>query len=193
MMPQNALSATAVQAPLVEPANSITTPLIDVEMGGAGLADVSAGLRDRLWTARYEAGEVIVSADGVPDTVLFNRPGIVELSLAFDQSMNPFVAFTDAGGSAYWWFDTQLGQQVISAYLPAGSVNLRCTMDDKRVSQLSNNDIILAYMRGGSLYYRQQRDRFGVEYLLEPAAGGQLVNVGMNVGNRLQFRLTPGV
>lgn len=191
MLPNGVLSAEPVPATFLEPVNTSSDPLIDVEMGGVALSDPSAGLQLKLWTARYEAGEVIVSATGVPDTVLFQRAGITELALAFDQNMRPFVAFTDAGGSAFWWYDTQQAAQVFSAYLPAGSTNLRCTMDDKRPGQSGNSDIILAYIRNNALFYRQQRDRFETEYLLASSVNAHLVNVGMNTANRLQFHLRP--
>jgi hypothetical protein len=44
-------------------------------------------------------------------------------------------------------------------------------------------------MRGTSLYYRQQRDRYEVEYLLKTGLNAKLVRVGMNKGYRLQFML----
>lgn len=191
MIPGNALSSETFQNRFVEFTNDPSTPLIDVEIGGTAIGDPEAGLQVQLWTARYEAPNIILSADTVDDSVLFSRAGITELSLAFDQAMRPFVAFTDAGGSAYWWYDPVEEAQVISPYLPAGSVNLRCTLDDKRILNQGNSDIILAYMRAGDLYFRQQRDRYLTEYLLKTAAGSRLVNIGMNAGNRLQFRLQP--
>lgn len=165
--------------------------LADYEMGGVGISDSSLGLRVQLWTLRYEGGVAILSADNTPDTVLFTRPGIEQIALAFDNNMAPFVAFQDAGGAAYWWFDPLQSEHVFSGYLPTGSHDPRCTLDDKRDLQQSSRDIILAYLRGGNLYYRQQRDRYTVERLLTDEHDLQmLVAVGMNRKNSLQFMAT---
>jgi hypothetical protein len=63
----------------------------------------------------------------------------------------------------------------------------KCSLDDKRQLQVSRSDIILAYIREGALYARQQRDRFDTEYLLKSDVGGYLRRIGMNVQQRFQF------
>jgi hypothetical protein len=129
-----------------------------------------------------------VAAPGVPQIVVFNAIGVTELSLAFDQNMRPFVAFTQLGQAKFRWYDTVLGANRITD-LNVNDYSPRCTMDDKREMQtsLGSNDIILAYMRAGSLYYRQQRDRYENEYLLMANVNAQFLRVGMNRGKRLQF------
>jgi len=62
----------------------------------------------------------------------------------------------------------------------------KLTMDDKRESQSASNDIIFAYVKSGSLYYRQQRDRFQTEYFLRSGVA-KLKKIGMNDKLRLQF------
>ena len=71
-----------------------------------------------------------------------------------------------------------------------GAVNPRVTLDDKRRGQTSSSDVILAYLRAGSLYYRQQRDRYLTEYLLtaNPPCGG-LATLCMSTGGRLHLAL----
>ena len=74
--------------------------------------------------------------------------------------------------------------------LSEGDQYLRCCLDDKRQSATAqgNNDIILAYVRAGKLYYRQQRDRYEVEYLLaEEIPAKVLTRIGMSKNYRLQF------
>lgn len=161
--------------------------LVDYEVGGVGVSDTSAGLLVKLWTARYEDGDVLLSADGVPETVLFSRPGITQIALAFDTNMAPFIAFQDAGGVAYWWFDPSQSQHVIGPYLPAGCNSPRCTLDDKRYLTDATRDIILAYLRDGALCYRQQRDNYGIERVLNDGGYLGLVAVAMNRKNSLQF------
>jgi len=169
-----------------------TDLLVDYEQGGVALQDASQGLRVQMWTLRYEDGDFLLSAENVPETVLFSRPGVEQVGLAFDNNMSPFVAFQDAGGIAYWSFDTGQQQFVISDYLPAGSHSPRCTLDEKRELLDSWRDIILAYLRDGNLYYRQQRDNYGTERLLESGNFIDLVAVGKNRKNSLQFLVMEG-
>lgn len=190
MLPGNALSTITAPAQLIEPVNAAATPLIDVGMGGIGLADASVGLLYQLWTLRYEAPDVVVSAPEVPDTVLFSRAGITELALAFDQNMRAFVAFVQDGQARFWWYDSNLSAQTFTD-LPADAKNPRSCMDEKRAALRSDSDIILAYTRGTGLYYRQQRERFQTERLLADPCGGKLVSIGMSKALRLQFKLRP--
>lgn len=164
-------------------------PLTDYERGGEALSDSSQGLDVQLWTLRYENDQAIISGESVPDTVLFTRPGITQIALAFDTNMAPFVAFEDGGGVAYWWFDPQESEHVFAPYLPAGVSHPRCTLDDIRYLTDSTRDIILAYLRGGDLYYRQQRDNYAVERLLsDDGPYTALIAVGMNRKMCLQFQ-----
>lgn len=191
MIPNNQLTPTPLPTAFIDGAGTLTGPLVDTEMGGVGLNNPSQGSQVQMWDIKYVGNDVIVSAPNTADTVLFIYAGITELSLAFDQNMNPFVAFTDAIGSRYWWYDSVAGGYVFSAYLPSTVKNLRCTLDDKRSQITGSDDIILAYMNGTSLCYRQQRDRFATEYVLKTNAGSALFAVGMNVNYRLQFVLHP--
>lgn len=191
MLPGNGfLSQVPYPAPFSEVQNSRSNLLIDVEMAGIALNDPGAGLQYQLWTLRYEAPDVIVSAPEAPDSVLFSRNGITELALAFDQNMRPFAAFVQDGKARFWWYDTRAGKQVFTD-LPNDAKTPKACMDDKRYNQRAISDIILAYTRGTGLYYRQQRDFFETERLLADPCGGSLSKIGLNDGLRLQFELRP--
>ena len=77
--------------------------------------------------------------------------------------------------------------------LPSGSVSPRITLDDARSFNGANSDVILGYVRAGIVRYRQQRDRFTVEYTPPIGAGGQpafagsLRHISMNSRLRLEF------
>lgn len=191
MIPEERLSSTAVPADFIAPDDADPpNALVDYELGGVALNDASGGLQDRVWTLRAEGdtGRVYVGAPGVGESLVFTALGITELSLAFDQNMRPFIAFVQNGRAKYRWFDTVIGENRISDLDPADETP-RCCMDDKRGNQtsLGTNDIILAYVRGGDLYYRQQRDRFETERLLYEGVPGRLLRVGMHKQYRLQF------
>lgn len=186
MIPAGGLSTTPQPALFLERVNSTLQPLIDYEMGGAALNDPSQGLWVQLWRVRVDGSVVYLGPDGGTEQPAFSRPGITEVALAFDQNMQPAIAFVQSGVAWLWWFDTAVPGMVFTQF--PGILNPRLTLDDKRPGQVGNSDVILAYLRAGSLYYRQQRDRYQTEYLLsaDPPCGG-LAAVCMSTGNRLQF------
>lgn len=192
MIPEGRLSTTTVYAEFLTP-DSVErpSPLVDYELGGRNLNDPSEGLEVHTWVCEYNpnTGDVSVSAPAIPQVTIFNALGITELCLAFDQNMRPFLAYVENGVAKFFWYDTVLGETQITV-LPAGSYSPRCCMDDKRDTQTSQgqNDVIIAYIRGTALYYRQQRDRYENEYLLTATVPGKrLLRIGMNQIRRLQF------
>jgi hypothetical protein len=194
MLPDNVPATTALPGPYLDPQKGPRDFLVAYEMGGRALSDPSAGLRVKLWTLQVvntDTGQdVQVSAPGVPAIVLFSSAaGITEADLAFDQNMKPAVAYVEAGVAKLWWYDTTVPGQVV-LNLPAGSTSPRCTLDDKRRNQVSVSDIVVFYMLGGNVCYRQQRERFTVERTMGTAgADAVLVSVGMNRELRLQWRI----
>ena len=194
MIPENRLSSTPVLGPLV---NS-TVPnnlLVSSEYGGVALYDASQGLQVKPWTLRYDRNtqDVLLSAEGVPTTVLFNRPDITQVSLAFDRNMFPFVAFVQEGQAKLYFYDDLIHDFVFWETELGSATYPRCTHDDKRQLQSAKADIILAYIKDGTIKYRQQRDRYLIERDLPQGVGGPTVSadilyhVGMNSHYRLQF------
>jgi len=185
MIPEQRLSAQRIRAELILPDPQINR-LEAKHLGGVALNDPSGGLSVQTWYIRATGNQVFVRADSVAETLLFSVAGtITEASLAFDQNMRPFVAFIEDGVAKYRWFDSALGGQTISS-LPAGVSDPRCTLDDNRPTQTNISDIILAYIRAGNLYFRAQRDRYEIEYLLREGVP-ELRQVGLNRKLRLQF------
>lgn len=194
MIPENRVSSKPVPSSFL---NSLYlgAPLKGVEWGGKALNDASEGINAKPWTIEYvePTGDVVVYANGVPKTTLFNRPDVTEVSLAFDRNMQPVVAFVQAGQAKLYFYDSLLpGFKFWETELGAAK-NPRVTHDDKRDTQSGISDVIVAYVRDGFLRYRQQRDRYGVEITPAVGRGGaplamrRLLRVGMNVGARLQF------
>ena len=169
--------------------------LLDYENGGIALNDPIEGLNYQMWTLRYfpGSGDMVVEADNTTPTILFNRPDVTEISLAFDQNMNPFVTFVQAGVAKYWWWDTSQALQIFSD-LPVDSRSPRCCIDDKRDERSGTSDIILTYIRNDILYERMERERYTIERtlqspMLHPIFGLPVViiKVGMHRSNRLQW------
>lgn len=187
MMPNNVLSTTPVPGDFLYPDNLESGLLRDYEWGGIALQDGTQGLLVQVWTAYLDMDVVVVEAPNTPPTALFSRIGITEISLAFDHNMNPFIAFVEAGVAKFWWFDTTVLQQVFTT-LPANSVTPRAAHDDKRPMEVSASDIVLAYVRNGSLYTRIQRERYTIERLQATGVLYPLRRIGMSDKNRLQFQ-----
>ena len=170
--------------------------LVDFELGGILIQDPSQGLEVQDWKGEYYNGKVYLSTEnGLGRILLFQMSGIKEISIAFDANMAPFVAYMkEVGGevkyeSWYYWFDP-LVNNFVHTKLPDFSYYPKCCLDDKRgFIQNGSRDVILAYMREDKLYYRQQRDRYTIEYLLWTGFRARLNKVGMNLQNRLQFQL----
>lgn len=208
MMPGNVLSTVPVRARFAGAAGLGVTSTVDYCDGGIAIQDASEGLLYQRWRARlFDAGKltshVLLDARNTPEFQLFAAPGMVQISIAFDQNMRPALAYVDGAGSHLSWYDSTIpGMTVIGV----NGTTPRIAMDDPRLlgsNGYQTNDIILGYKRDGRLYYRQQRDRFGEEFdptedLPEPqrteqraliAASGGLIKIGMNRQLRLQFMM----
>lgn len=190
MLPDHVLSTETFAAQFRYPRNIPRRPLIDYEYGGVALNDASRGLRVKVWKAEYLDGQIIVSAPGVTPEAVLTIEGLRQLSFTFDQNMQIAVAYElEDGGTAFVWYDGTIpGYTTLDL---GAAITPRCAIDDNRDYQTPRSDIILAYCRGGSLYFREQRDRYEDEYLLSDAVGQRgLIQVGMNRLWRFQFQLS---
>jgi hypothetical protein len=192
MIPGGALSVSPVPGAFIWPDDQ--QPLTqamgyvpqDWELGGIALNDSSLGLQVQRWTFALDGDAVTVTPDGGTPTVLFTAAGITELSGAFDSNMAPAAAYVQAEVLKLYWFDTAIPGYATTTF---DGENPRLTLDDKRPLHAADRDVLLIYLRAGSIYYRQQRDRYGVEYLLGalPAGTERLGRVGMGTTNRVQI------
>lgn len=191
MLPQGVLSTEPVPAQFRYPRNVPRAALVDYEYGGVALQDASRGLRYQVWKAEYIEEQVVLSAPDVLAAPLITVPNIVELGFTFDQNMNPFVAYELANGDAkFYWFDSTL-PGFTTTNLPSGSTSPRCCLDDNRALQIPISDIVLAYVREGSLYMRLQRDRYLTEYELSDEIGAsRLLQMGLSEQLRMQFLMS---
>lgn len=190
MMPDNVLSSSPISGAFLVPDK--VEPLVDYEWGGVALLDTSQGLMVYVWKCFYQDGWIKVTNDIVTNQVI-QVANVVHLSLAFDFNMNPTIAYIveniDKTRDTYlYWYDSQAASQVNTLY-GLGYVSPQLSLDDHRLRQSANADIIFAYIKNNNLYYRQQRDRFLTEYLLESGLSEdiELRQIGMNVANRFQY------
>lgn len=186
MIPENRLSTTAVLSGWLNP--PAVRAIYSQHWGPVAIQDPAEGMLYQLWEARIAFNAITVQAPNTVATTLFTRVNeIKQVSLAFDQSGFPVVAFVESTGAAFLrWFDTTVPGYVITP-LASGVLTPRVTLDDARQFAGAISDVILAYVRAGNLYYRQQRDRYTIERLLK-AGVEELKHVSMNNGLRLQFK-----
>lgn len=186
MIPNEALSSSGVFSEFLFPRDEVTRSLESRDLGGIALSDPSQGLRVKAWTARYNGNDITVEAEDVAPVAVISPGGdVTEISLTFDQNMQPSIAYFQDDVAYHYWFDTLINDYRTTEY--PNALYPRITLDDKRALSTGDSDIILTYVRDGALYYRQQRDRFGDERLLSESVAGVLRRFGMNQGNRLQW------
>lgn len=170
---------------------SAQSGLSDQHYGGKALADPSAGITYQIWTASISGTNINLSAPAVPEFTVLSGVNAAWVALAFDQNAREFIAYADGVGNAnYYWYDSTLPGFRTTA-LPGPVFQVFAALDDSRSVESTNSDILLAYVRSGTLYIRAQRDRYGTEYNLGSVPGidhtAQLVQIGMNTHWRFQF------
>ncbi len=190
MLPNNVLSSRAINGPFVPPRTNIrfsaANGLVDTHLGGIALGNTSQGIAYQLWTAEIVGSDIMLSAPNTPQFALLSGVDAVWVALAIDQNAREFIAYADANGNAsYYWYNTTIPGYTTTA-LTGPVYRPFAALDDNRLLESGTSDVILAYVRSGTLYMRVQRDRFGTEYNLG-AAPATLVQIGMNEVDRFQF------
>ena len=190
MLPDKVLSSQIILDTLEVP-NPQPSLLESRQLGGIALQNANQGTNVKVWTAYLDGDSVKVYAADVAETIVFTRVGISEICLAFDQNMNIFIAFVQAGVAKFYWYDSLIEDYTFSD-LPVGTTYPRCTLDDHRSLEVAASDIILAYILDGNLYFRAQRDRYTIQYLLYPDLNIDVINpelmyIAMNDALRVQF------
>lgn len=164
--------------------------LVDYELGGIGLGDTSQGLQVKSWEFRATDSEIsVASLDGLANEPLLTVHGTTDLAGAFDSNMFPVVAYTQSNATKLWWYDGIVGSHVTTDI--QGARSPRLTLDDKRQMQDQSRDVLLFYLKGGLLCYRQQRDKYDTERILgsAPFWTHRLGRVGMSSVGRVQIEL----
>lgn len=187
MIPQHTFMMAPPTSPFLWGAELLSTATESWEMGGVGISDPSGGLTYQLWhgVLDLDTGTVLLDAPNTPQFVLYSEAGITQMDFSFDQNMKPCLAFTQNGVAKFWWYNTvNLQYETI---ILTGATTPLTLLDDKREGLLGSSDIILFYLRDGRLYYREQRDRFTVEYDSGISGIRRLVRVGFTEGLRVQI------
>ena len=180
MLPDNVLSMTAIKSDFLT--GNRTHPLIDYEMGGIAIGDVSQGLQVQQWSCIYEDGAIKVGYGDNFQTLLTIQD-VTALSLAFDINMRPLIAYVANNQCYLWWYDSSQSAQVTTEWGDYAFPQL--SLDDQRSSQSANADVIFSYIKNNTLYMRIQRERFQIEHKLAKAK--RLIQIGMMTNFRFGF------
>lgn len=165
MIPNNQwTNEPAATSPLLPPHNTPRTEALYArDLGPVSLEDTSQGLDIKVWELRYTNSEfIILDTTTSVATSLFSDVGVSWVSLTFDQNGRPFVAYIKSGFVYARWYDPTESEYTIQNL--GESQRCFCILDARSPTLIPSSDIIVAYTRDGGLYWRQQRDRFLIEY-----------------------------
>ena len=184
MIPGNAFTPTPVLGTFLYLGELPYVPLTQHVMGGIALNDPSKGRLYQPWTVTYDGSSILVNP--ASDPVVFTLPaaGVTSVSLAFDNNMGLVIAWTTSTGANLYYYDTPTSSYVTRNF--PGIISCRVCVDDPREFYTGNSDVIFGYTIGGNLCYRQQRDRYNVEYVIKTTTK-PLIKMGPSSENRLQF------
>jgi len=190
MVPLNTFTPSAVVSAYLPPLTDDYDPLTMRAPGGVAIGDGSQGRETQFWTVSYDAATDVISvtpaSTGSPFTLTV--ADVLSVCLAFDNNMAVALAYMKADG-AYLYFFNGLHNAYETLQVP-GATSCRVCVDKTTSFYNAGSDVIFAYTLGGTVSYRQQRDRYAIAYDVGPASG-VLTRVGPSAGNRLQLEIQP--
>lgn len=197
MMPDNALSTETLRAPFQYPYNLAKRNLWDYDYGGIAMQDPSAGLQYQVWKCKWESTDSTVYIAPLASEdyeAVAVQSDVVEVAFTFDQNMRYQLALRLSDGTVkHHWYDPTISDYTVTVYTGIDSVAIK--LDDKRnnATQGGFSDIILTYIKNNNLYFRLQRDRYLIQYLLYSGipADRCISQFGMNNIWRMQWRISP--
>jgi len=184
-LPKDSLSLIQVPMSFLVPLRN--NQLIDYEWGGIDIQNSLQGLLVNIWQCFLENEQIKVTNGDKIYSLILDVENVTAVSLAFDFNMNPNIVYVADGKTYFWWYDT-VAQKHITTEYGGDFISPQLSLDDHRLHQSANADIIFAYIRNAKLCYRQQRDRYQIEYVLGDAKNKKLTQIGMSKNYRFQFR-----
>jgi hypothetical protein len=168
------------------PLNEPYSPLYQKVWGGVALNDGSLGRMVQYWEVSYDGTNININPEGGSVEFSVAQANVETVSLGFDANMNPILGWQRAGTSSIYYYNG-----ITSSYdtlTISGTTSCRVFLDDPRDFNTADSDVMIAYTKSNTLYYRQQRDNYTIEYTIGPTLK-LLIKAGLNNLNRLQFEL----
>lgn len=180
----------------IKPAYDSENPF-HIHLGPSLLSSGWSKDNSKWWLFEAVDGEVRASIWNLNEwvfvKVLFNDY-VAEISGTFDQNGRPQVFFNTGSELCLWWYDPVAGANRTTAF-GVGS-NPFCTFDLKYGVDTEFSDVLLFYLREGAIYYRQQRDRYTIEYptpVTENAVFIEAADMAIDYRMQVSYRaLLPG-
>ena len=186
MIPGNTFTPTPIVTGYSYPDTLPYDPLSQTVNGGIALNDGSMGRTYQFWNVSYDSTSINVKPLGGAVALSLTVTGVLSVSLAFDTNMQPVLAWTTTAGAFLRYYNA-IAEVFDTLAYPAVS-SCRVAVDDPAPYYAGASDVVFGYTLGSSLYYRQQRDRYTIAYLVG-SVRGTLQHLGLNLGSRLQFQV----
>lgn len=187
MIPLNTFTTEPIISDFQAPYNLPYQPLYQVVLGGVAIGNPSEGRQVKLWAVSYNG--TLIEVGPVGDSIEFTLPAadVETVSLAFDNNMGIILNWKlSTGGANLYYFDTISGMYITRFF--SNITSCRVSVDDARNFNTSQSDVLFLYTLNDNLYWRQQRDRYDIEYLVAPTTK-KIRKAAMNVENRFQIQL----
>jgi hypothetical protein len=184
VIPNNAFTTIPVVGTFLYLQDVLYPPLTQTVMGGIALNDPSQGRLYQPWTVAYDGTNILVNPGSAAVVFTLAAADVTSVSLAFDSSMAIVLCWTTSTGAAIYYYDTVSAAYTTRTF--SGFTSCRVCVDDPRAFNTGASDVIFGYTNAGSLCYRQQRDRYNIEYIIISTAK-LLTRMGPSTVDRLQF------
>jgi hypothetical protein len=177
----------------------ITSTLIEREAGGVSLSDPSEGIDSYTWQCSYVPASGTIALKNLDTAITYviltGIMNLTDLSFAFDANMRPAIGYRDNIGVSNLYYYNSVTEAYDTITFAAGSGAPRLCHDDKRSTMVLSNitDVLVFYVRGTTMYYRIQRERYVTEHaIVTVTSGTEIKKVGMSEGLRLKVSLLTG-
>lgn len=190
MIPNNAFIDPPLPAPFNSPYNLPPSQLSRACRGGIALNNASRGRDFQNWYVWWEEGVAYFGPEATPLVAAGSLPipGVTQISMAFDNNMNPILAWMDATGAHIRYFSAATTSYVIIDI--TGATSCLVVVDDPRNFYNANSDAVFAYTLSTGLWYRYQRENYSVARQVDNRPN-RLMRMGMGTQNRFQFERMP--
>jgi hypothetical protein len=189
--PQNVVSTVPVESAFLLPDSADILLFESRERGGVAVGDGTQGRQVADWLASISFDGATINIQrtdgGAVTAFVTGGVNITEVSVSFDSNMNPSCAYRENGVVKFKWYNTLTALFQTDTYIDVTS--FKVSADDKRIQQSAISDVIFTYMVADVLYWRQQRDRYLVEYTAGTFPKYRIRRFGMTAVNRMQFEL----
>ena len=189
-VPQNTwLPGTTVYAPFLPPIDDpIYDPLSMRATGGTDLGDGANGREVQFWGCSYDGANINVVPEVSGSSFALPVADVLSCCLAFDTNMAVAICYTKADGG-YLYFFNSLTSSFQTMFI-AGVTSCRVAVDKTTEFFNAQSDVIFAYVDDvGMIRWRQQRDRYAIEYTVGAASAGKVMTrLGPTTDNRLQIQ-----